>query len=347
MVKMTRLRNWVAALATAGLLASGCGGGSEESSVTTIGVLSAALSNTAEASTFRVAVYSGTTLRLPAIGFESVTELDEERPLLVGEISSEREHFIIDLGALLEALLDDAGDFGFELWVDDEHIVFDTSNYQQFVDADPEIDLGPLAPGVFSIDLAAIGADSPELLAALVGSSAPDLSELALSLPTALRKIEQTSTNPQIFVGTTTYADLLEAQGADVEDFARSYAGGIALTQPGSIDALTEFYVDLFKGVDAEVVVELDERGLLRVLSTRVDLSGIYSNIFDDESLFPETTELERQQGKEQFADAYFVVEFRSVYESDIDLEVPLPPAATEDRTAEWREFLINAGFEG
>lgn len=336
------------AVAAVALLASGCGGGSDESSVTTIGVLSAALADTAEASTYRVSLFMGSTVALPAVGLESETDIDEQGPTMVGEVSIEREHFVMDLAAMLEGLLGDISDFSdlrLEMWLDDERMVMDTGSYQQLADADPEFDLGPIAPGVFSIDFGAIGADSPELLAALVGSSTPDLSELAVSLPTALNEIEQTSTTPQIFVGTATYANLLAAQGADVADTARSQAASLALNEAVSVDALTDFYVDFFENLDAEVVIELDERGLLRVFSTRVDMSDLFSEMLDTEGLVPETSEQERREAREAFKDAVLVLEVRTVYETDIDLEVSPPPDTTEDRTEQWRQFLIDAGF--
>ncbi len=346
---MSGIRNRLAALAVVALLASGCGG-SGDSSVTTIGVLSAALADTAEASTYRVTAYSGITMKLPAVGFDSSTDIDEQFPLLVGEVSRERQHFIIDLGPTLEGLvgdLDEFGDIELEMWVDDERLVMDTSGYQQLQDAAPEADFGPFAPGVFSIDSVAIGAESPQLQTALVGSSTPDLGELAVSLPSALSEIEQTSTNPQIFVGTTSYADLLVAQGSELTDIARTQAAGAALNQTVSIDSLTDFYVDFFERLEAEVVIELDERGLLHVLSYRVDMSDLFSTMFENEDLIPEFSEQERREAEESFKGAVMVLEFRLVYESDITLEVPPPPAATEDRTDELREFLTNAGFGG
>ena len=345
---MTRLRHWGIALATAGLLASGCGGGSGESSVTTFGVLSAALADTAEASTYRVTLHSGMTVKLPAVGFDSTIDLDEQPPLLVGEVSQERQHFSINLGPFLEGLAGDLADFGevgFEMWADEERIVMDTRDYGQLAAATPKPDLGPFAPGVFSVDLVALGAESPQLLTALVGSSTLDLSELAKSLPSSLREIEQTSTNPQIFAGTTTYADLLVAQGAELEDIARSQAAGVALNQTTSVDSFTDFYVDIFQDLEAEVVIELDGRGLLRVLSTRVDMSSTYTAVFENEDLVSGITEQERREAEEAFKGARLVLEFRFVYEADINLEVSLPPVATEDRTDEWREFLTNAGF--
>lgn len=343
-------RKRVATLVAVALLASGCGSGSGDLSMTTIGVLSAALADTAEASTYRMAMYSGTKIKLPAVGFDSTTEIDEQNPLLVGEVTRERQHFTLDLGSFLESLdedIDDIGDIEVEIWIDDERMVMDTTGYQQLADAAPEVNLGPIAPGVFSIDLVATGADGFQLLPPLVGSPTQDLSELALSLPSALKEIEQTSSNPQIFVGTTTYADLLAAQGTEIADVARSGAAGSALYETMSVDSLTDFYIDLYENLEAVVVIELDESGLLRVFSTRVDMSDFFSKMLESDYLHSGITEQERREAGDSFKDAELVLEFRFVYEADIDLEVPPPPITTEDRTDEWREFLINAGFGG
>ena len=312
-------------------------------------MLSTALADTAEASTYRVTTYSALKLKLPALGIDSAADLDDERPLLVGEVSPEREHFTFDLGVVLEPLIGDTAEFaglGFEMWVDDERMVMDTTSYGHLTDTDPQVDLGPIAPGVFSVDLAAIGAESPELQAALVGSSTPDLSELALRLPAALGDIEQTSTDPQVFLGTAIYADLLEAQGADLEDTARGAASSVALVQSMSVDALTDLYVEFYENLEAEVVVELDERGLLRVLSTRTDMSAIFSKILEAESLFTTANEEELKDARKSIENAEMILENRTVYEADIELEVPPPPATSEDRTEEWREFMISAGFQ-
>ena len=66
-------------------------------------------------------------------------------------------------------------DLGFEVWFDQDRIVMDTSAFQQLADVDPDVDLGPLAPGVFFIDLSALEAGSSELMDAVAGSSTPDL----------------------------------------------------------------------------------------------------------------------------------------------------------------------------
>ena len=115
---------------------------------------------------------------------------------------------------------------------------------------------------------------------------------------------------------------------------------------PVSIDVLTELVVEVYESAQAEVVIERDNQGLLRVLSTRQDLSGLFSALFGTEELLPGITDQEREEATEALKDAEFIMETRNVYEADIDLEVPLPPATTEDRTEQWREFFINAGFD-
>ena len=120
----------------------------------------------------------------------------------------------------------------------------------------------------------------------------------------------------------------------------------MSLVASVNIDELTELLAEVYRTAEAEVVIELDDQGLLSVLSTREDLSGVFSAIVAAESLDPEATDQDRREATEALEGAELILETRSVYETDVELEVPLPPAATEDRTDEWREFLINAGFE-
>jgi len=337
-------------LAAVALLASGCGG-SGESSVTTIGVLSAALADTAEASAFRVTVSSGLEVRIPEEGIEIQSDLNEEAPLMVSKVNQERQHVVMNMGAVLGPLLGEGHLSEVEIWSDHERLVIDTRNILGPL-LEPEVEileprLGPFRPGVASIDLTVIGVDVADFLTVSVGSPGPGLSELALRLPAALSSIEQTSESPQVFKGTAAYSDLLEAQGISVADWARGAAAGIALSLQVDIEELTEFYVDFYESLDAEVIIELDERGLLHVFWTRADLSGIYPALLDDDDLFLGMTEQERTEAEKSVQGAVMVVELRAVYEADVGLEVPLPPEATEDRTEEWREFLINAGFPG
>ena len=331
------------------LLATGCGRGTGDTGVATIGLLSAALAETAEASSYRESVSFGAVLK---IGLDEVsTGLDENNPVVVGETSAERGHYRFYMGRLLESILgfslDDWDDLSIEMWADDERLVFDTSTLQKLADAEPDVDLGPMAPGVFFVDLNAIEADSPEFMNAIAGSSTPDLSEMAKSLPAALTSIEQTSTDPSTFVGTTTSARLSEALGGNIVDDARSDATDLGMAFSGDPEELTELFVQMYETNTVEVVIELDERGLLSVLWTDEDFSGIFRALAESEDFGAEFSEEERQEALEVFESIEFRIATRVAYEPDANIEVPLPPPTAEDRTEEWREFLAEGGFGG
>ena len=327
------------------LLVAACGKGDAESSVTTVGGLGSALAETAEVSTYRVSLSTAQTIRLPFGAVETTAEIDEQEPTIVGEVSPDRQHFVMDLGALLGPIAGDELDLELEMWIDDERLVIDTSSYQQLLDENGDAQLGPFEPGISYVDLTDLEAEGPEILAAFGGSSLPDLRELAEKLPAALIGVEQTSLDPPTFVGTITFTDLTEAQGQDIGVISRSAAAGLALNSSMTVDALTKFYVDFYDSTEVEVTIELDGRGLLHVLSVRADFSNLYSAMFETEGLIPEITESERQEALDEVAAAVHILETRTVYEVDSDLEVPLPPATTDDRTDLWREFFANAGF--
>ncbi|WP_420619182.1 hypothetical protein [Candidatus Poriferisocius sp.] len=294
------------------------------------------------------------------LGEEFTTGIDEQSPVFVCEANFEREHCTIDVLKLTESLFgfsfwpDDWDDLGIEMWFHQERIVVDTSATQPLVDADPDLDMGPLAPGVFFIDLTALGAGSSEFMDAVSGSSTPDLREMAESLPAALTTIEQTSTDPPTFVGTTTSARLIEALGGDAEADALCEVAPLGMPSlrdlilaRNNFNGLDELIAQFYETNTAEVVVELDDRGLLSVLWTKEDFSGLFSIIAEYWSLNTELSEQERQEAQEAielFESAEFIVATRVAYESDADLEVPLPPPTAEDRTEEWREFFPECG---
>ena len=339
------LKKRLVVLFAAVLLAAGCGKGDSESTVTTVGELGSALAETAEVSTYRVSLSTAQTIGLPFGAVETIAEIDEQAPTVVGEVSSARQHFVMDLGALLGPIAGEELDLKLEMWIDDERLVIDTRDYQQILDENSDAQLGPFEPGISYVDLSDLKAEGPEMLAAFGGSSLPDLRELAEKLPAALISVEQTSLDPSTFVGTITFTDLTEAQGQDIEVISRSAAAGVALNSPMSVDALTQFYVGFYDSTEVDVTIELDERGLLHVLSTRADLSNLYSAMLEVEGLIPEITESERREALDEVAGAVHTIETRTVFELDSNLEVPLPPATTDDRTDLWREFLVNAGF--
>ena len=232
-----------------------------------------------------------------------------------------------------------------EMWLEHDRIVADTRSFQQLADADPDFDLGPMAPGLFYIDLKVLEADAPELVDAVAGSSTPDLKEMAVSLPAALITIEQTSTDPPTFVGTTTSARLIEALGGDFESVARCDAAELWMAFDADPDELAELTVEVYQTNTVDVVIELDERGLLSVLWTREDYSDIFRTLADTEGFGTDLSEEERREAVEALRSAELIMATRVAYEPDPDGEVPLPPPTTEDRTEEWRELLPDCEF--
>ncbi len=343
---MNWFRRSLAVVAAVALVASGCGGGDDDSSVTTIGLLSAALADTAEASSYRESLSVG--MKWKIAGVELSTGIEEENPAFVCEVTPERDYCRFDMSTFIESLfgfmLDDWDDLGFEMWLDQERLVVDTRSLQPLIDVDPDVDLELLAPGVFFVDLTALEAGSTELMDAVAGSSTPDLSEMAERLPAALTAIEQTSTNPPTFVGTTTSAKLIEALGGDVEADARCDAATMGMASPEDIDELAELIVEFYETNTAEVVVELNEQGLLSVLWTKEDYSGLLVIIAEYGSLDAELSEQERQEAIQELESAEITLATRVAYEPDADLEVPQPPPTADDRTQEWHEFLPECG---
>ncbi len=328
------------------LLALGCGRGDSESTVSTVDELGAALAETAEVTTYRVSVTTaetntlgfGALLGAPEIDEMRTSDIDELPPALVGEVSPARQHFVVDMVASAGFVPSDELNLKVEMWIDDERLVIDTRELQKLFDAS-DAQATPFEPGIAYVDLAELAAEYPDVLAAL-GASPPDLRELAEKLPAALTNVEQTSSTPPIFIGTGTLTDLAEAQGQDIEDLAGDEFAGSSSDSSTDTDAETQFFVDFFDSVEVEVVVELDEHGLLRVFSTRADLSNLYDAMLEAEGFFHGITDSERLELMDLFAGAEFILETRTVLEVDADLEVPLPPAATVDDTDLFREFL-------
>ena len=340
-----RMRFGLAGLVAASSLVAGCSGGADDANVVTTNAVGGALAGTVEAPVYRVTTTTSLTLKFPALDIGADDGIETIEPTVIGTVSRDREHYVANIGLPQGAQI--PGDsIKVEMWSDDERLVMDLRDFERVLDAQPDIDLGPVAPGVFFIDGASVGADDPELLEALVGFSTPSLRELAENLPAALDTIEQSSDNPRTYVGSTTGASLAEARGADVSAVARSAAAGLSVLLSVSVDEVTELVVEAFETSEVEVFIEIDDQGLLKVLSTREDLSGLFSMLLDAEGLFPEMTAQEIQEARAELAGAEFIVETHSVYETDPALEVSLPPATTEDRTAQWRDFLIAAGFD-
>lgn len=340
------MRFGLLALAAVALLATGCSEGADDADVITTNAVSAALAGTVEVPVYRVTTYATTLLAMPDMGADADPQPAGVSPTVTATVAHDRQHFFLSIALSPGTQIAGSDAIDFEIWSDSERLVMDARDYQRLVDAAPGVELGPLEPGLFFVDLATIGSSHPELLDALVGVSPPSLRDLAENLPAALDNIEQTSEDPPIFVGSTTIAGLRRAQGVDIAYAARSSVAGLSLASPVNIDELTELLSEVFSTAEAEVVIELDDQGLLSVLSTREDMSGAFTATMEAQSLAAGVTDQERREAQEALEGAELIVETRSVYETGAELEVPMPPAATEDRTDAWREFLINAGFD-
>ena len=340
------MRFGLLALAVVALLAAGCGEADDDAGVITTSAVSAALADTVEVPVYQATTSATTLLTMPAMGADADPQPTGVSPTVVATVAHDRQHFFISIALPPGAQIAGGDAIEFEMWSDSERLVMDTRDYQRLLDAAPGTELGPLEPGLFFVDLAAIGSSHPGLLGALVGVSLPSLRDLADNLPAALDTIEQISEDPPIFVGSTTAASLIRARGADLEVAMRSTVAGMALVSPADVDELTELFTEVFSTAAAEVVIELDDQGLVSVLSTREDMSGLFTAVLEAESLAAGATDQEMREAQQALEGAELILETRSVYETDVELEVPLLPAATEDRTDEWREFLIDAGFD-
>lgn len=330
----------------ANLVLVACGEGDVE--ITAGEQLGAAFAQTGETTTFRMTQSAGQTIILPELKLDTKTEIDPNRPTVVGEVSPEASHLTIDLGSLLGPMLGvspDELDVQIAMWSTTDSIVIDTTTFENIVGADPA-QLGPYRPGVALVDLNELEADAPDLVAALTGSSVFDLGELAVRLPAVLTNLEQVSDDPVRFTGTASFADLAEAQGADIEQIARAAVAGIAVSMTVDVDILTEAYIEGYRELMTDVAIELSPEGLVQEVTTRADLVPMIVGLFDEDN----AAALDLSPGEvsataEALADATWIMESRMTFEPDPNLVVEAPPPATEDRTAEYRDFLTAAGF--
>lgn len=326
--------------------ASGCGDGTV--ALPEAEVLGAALDQTASSSGIEVKTWTAQTLSSSALGVDTSTAINPDRPTVVAEVGSDLSHVRVDLGSLYEPLVGTDLEVGMELWTTPSRLVVDTRSFETLLDASPDAQLGPMDPALAYVDIAAAGVNGPQVVAAIAGAPLPDLAELAASLPVALADVAQVGDDPVSFRGTSTFAAFQEALGGDIEMTARSVAAGVALNLGVDVDDLTKVYVDFYRTVPVEVVVELDDDGFVHVISTKADLSGVWTHIFDEANAsvlgIPAS---DAREARAQFADTIWVMETRMEFEPNDDLIVPAAPQADLDRTTEWLDFLVQSGLIG
>lgn len=114
-----------------------------------------------------------------------------------------------------------------------------------------------------------------------VGRSGDRLRDLVRSapdgdrhLPDALDELEQTSSSsPVTLTGKALWSDLMEAQGGDVEEAARSAAAGIALNLAVDATVLADIYADLYRSSSADVTLVFAPDGARSEFRLRDDLT--------------------------------------------------------------------------
>lgn len=326
------------------LVAVSCGDGGDTTETTAVQTLAAALSSSASVDSYRIEVAVGNELSSSALGVESSTELDPDRPATVAVVTPDGGHVEIDVGALLEPMgVQPEAPLLFEMWTSETRMVFDTTSYQTLVDLNPFVDLGPFGPGVFSIDPAAVADLSRSEVITAVGGQSVDLASLAARLPAELADVEPLDERGT-YRGTASMAGMQRALGGDIEDVAAGASA--AMGQFGVVDAaaLTQAYVDYYESTQVEVVVVV-ERGLLSTLAYDADVGRIYDHLFAEgraEEIFG-VTAAEAREARLAFADTVWTQSSLTTFIVDDDIEID-PPVPTEDRTAAFVDFMEAAG---
>ncbi len=324
------------------IVAAACGGDSDSTvEVSPSADLAAAFDESAEGDRYTMTQLVAQEIHSQVLG-DVMTELDPDRPTSVVEVTPELVHTTMDVATLFGTAAGEGDDpLGFEMWATDELMVIDSRAYQAILDESPSIELGPFEPGIASVDVEALGADSPDIAAALLGS-APTLARLADQLPAHIVDLVESEDQPGTFTGRITYADLLAAYGSDVTVVARSVAAGVSVALAVDSESLADVYVEFYESIEADVsVVVID--GQVREVTSTVDLSNAFAFVLDSDAFGIRGAEADQVRGL--FDDTTWTIETHLIFEPDPDLVAEAPPTATEDRTEEWRQFLIRAGL--
>ncbi|MEO0494130.1 MAG: hypothetical protein AAF081_12000 [Actinomycetota bacterium] len=303
--------------------------------------LAAAFESAGDVATYRIDAAQGSTLRVPGAGLNQVVTLDEDRIATSTTVDGSSSYIDMNLTAMFGPL-GTADDITIQLWSTPDLVVLDTTSYAQLLELNPSADVGPFAPGVSSIDLEALAGDSDDLVTAIAGSGPIGITDLTAGLIDILEDVSLAD-DARTFSGTATYGAVLEAQGADIEATARSVAGGLALNLGVDVDALTELYVDLYREAPADLVIVLDDAGLLAEIRIVGDLSALYEDLPALLTALPDAG-ISEAEAATIFANPVFVLEQLLRFDLDPPASPPIPDT-TEDRTDLWVEFLEASGF--
>jgi hypothetical protein len=283
---------------------------------------------------------------IKATKIDNETKLDPDKPMMVGEVTPDGQHMAVDFGSLFAVMGSPLKSAEMEMWATKDRLVVDSTGYQAVLDLNPSADLGPFTPGIGFVDFASLGVDNPKIIRAIAGSGPADLAVMAKRLPTAITQLRQTSDKPVRFAGKATYADFLIAQGGDLDVMVRSAAVGMATNMKVPLEDMVALYRDFYTQQLIDIVVELDDKGRVHIISSDADMSGIFSLMFDGKySIVPKLDASDLQEAKEVFANAEFTMQTRVTFEPDDSIVLKATPANPEDRTDRWRAYLVAAGL--
>jgi len=319
--------------------------GGAEADLDAAASLRLALTNSAATESYVITASQETLLDVPALGPRQLSEHDPDHPATITTVTPDGVHVFMDLYGVFGGMLPAGETVVVETWSLPEEVIVDTTTYQVLLDLNPSAPLGPFRPGVSRVDLARVGTEGSSLVEAIAGAQPPSLSDLAAALVAGLDGVQ--SSSDRRFTGTMSHAAFLESMGGDLETLARSTASGLALGFGFDVDTLTDFYVEVFRAVTAEVVITLSEVGLLEEVHVVSDLSVLYERLpAEIESLMAgQPTPAEVAEVERLFADAVFTMDQIVQFDLTPGIRLPDAPALTEDRTDEWIEFMVANGF--
>ena len=297
------------------------------------------------AGSYRVVGYSGQINRVPAAGIDIEQEIDPARPTSVAEVDAEGDvHATIDLSALFASLGGPAAEIdqiSIESWQNSERAVIDTEDYAALLEISPDAELGPFAPGIFTVDLSGSTVGTADF-ARLLGGAAPVApADLADALQNSLTDVAVVADDPSHFTGSTDYATFVALQGNNIEAAAAGAATGLAPTLGADLRTVTDIYVEFYEQTSVDVEFAIGADGAVESVRSTADLTGIYEHLAASDLI---EHEADREEIVELFSDAEMSVEQLVVYEFDDSIAVELPAGDFEDRTVEMVAMFEAAG---
>ena len=335
-----RTRPLVAVVLTGSLLAGACGNDEPPVGVEAV---QAAFDEAARHEQYRVEQSSAQQINVAGLGLSINTRIEPEQPQLVANVTPDGAQVVMDISRLFDIEPGDPAVVAF-VWELDGEIIVDSRDSAQVASANPDRDLGPLAPGVSSIDTTVADVAVSDLAEALVGAGTIDLSELAVALPPLLDDLQLEPVAGTVYTATLAYDEFLDVVSGDSARTARAAAEGLALTVPVDPAALAKTYLEAYSDTQTRVAIEI-EGGKVRVLSFRTDLTAMFNQLFITSAFADLGLSMrEVRETEELFRGGSWVLNSRIEFIPENDLRIDPALPADEDRTEAWVAFLDSAG---